>query len=55
MMAADRRKVTVAVGHTVTVRRIGNASDRPGYVRVGSTTRKPFYVAERLWDEAPRI
>jgi hypothetical protein len=50
---SERRRVTVAQGHTVTVRRTGVPSDRPGFVRVKTTHRAPFDIAERLWNEAP--
>lgn len=52
-MGAQYRRVTVAQGHTVTIRRVSKQPDRPGYVHVSKSHRPPFFVRASLWNEAP--
>lgn len=52
-MASQYRSVTVAPGHTLSLRRARQQSDRPGFVTVTGRRRAPFDVQSYLWNEAP--
>ena len=52
-MSSQYRSVTVAPGHTLTVRKTPRQTDRPSYIRVTGRRRAPFDVKASLWNEAP--
>ncbi|MFH8652287.1 hypothetical protein ACH37Y_06180 [Sphingomonas paucimobilis] len=52
-MASEYRSVTVAPGHTLSLRRARQQSHRPGFVTVTGRRRAPFDVQSSLWNEAP--
>ena len=53
MGTCQYRAVTVAPGHTLSLRRARQQSDRPGFVTVTGRRRAPFDVKVSLWNEAP--
>jgi hypothetical protein len=51
-MPTEYRRVQVAPGHTVTVRRVPKVQPRNGKVLVVKSHREPFEVDEAKWNAA---
>ncbi len=54
-MASVYRSVTIAPGHTLSLRRARQQSGRLGFVTVTGRRRAPFDVKASLWNEAPIV
>lgn len=49
-MPSEYRRVEIAPGHAVTVRRVRNAPARDGKVLVVKSHREPFAIDQARWD-----
>ena len=54
-MPSERRRVELAPGHVVTVRKLGAQPDAPGLVRVEKSHRAPFDIAAHRWEAGEKI
>lgn len=54
-MPSERRRVELAPGHVVTVRKHGQQPDTPGLVRVIKSHRAPFDIAAHRWEAGEKI
>lgn len=54
-MPSERRRVELAPGHVVTVRKLGQQPGTPGLVRVEKSHRAPFDIAAHRWEAGEKV
>lgn len=54
-MPSERRRVELAPGHFVTVRKLGEQPGTPGKIRVIKSRRAPFDIAADRWNAGEKI